>query len=532
MRRSLAFLLLAGCVASSPPPSPGLYYQPPGTPAPTTAGSPPQPNAPAPVPDAAPAPAVHGVVRHDSLGTLCDQIVAVHADGGIGQRCYYEREDACAIRQLGPDGEERGRSDLSPGSCGRWLPRSEGGGYLVSMHRDYKSFTITSLDSNGKRLATTQMTSKDSVFPDEMHLAADGGPIVAVTFREDLRFRDRKLGKTKFSTSGFVHFPPALDRLGWVKLYDTRKTWIAALLPSMGQGVDAIVNTRGPLVPGGPMNPEVNPADGSIYGGDTYGWKAERVSLDARGKQIAATELAKGATVNKATQLGDLFAMLTHKPNDYSRTILTTQRGDAERQQRELGNVSGFQASGGRTWLIECACKYVDKKYQGSWIAREIGGIGAQIVLGSYEGPRWTSVAVNDDYIAVVGTKPDPTLDMPVVVTAMAKLQGSSFDLSRLSFLDRVGGPAECQGKRTKLNQIVNAKLIAELEPQLAACGVPEKKYANISGYADGGLRTFTIDGATPEATTCARKLFEPLFTCAVGGHGLSFGLRFPPPAR
>jgi hypothetical protein len=467
---------------------------------------------------------------------MCDQIVAVHADGGIGQRCYYEREDACAIRQLGPDGEERGRSDLAPGSCGTWLPRDGGGGFLVSMHRDYKSFTITSLDDHGKRLATTQLTSKDSVFPAEMRLAADGGPIIAVTFREDLRFRDRKLGKTKFSTSGFVHFPPALDRLGWVKLYDTRKTWITALLPSTGKGVDAIVNTRGPLVPGGPMNPERNPVDGSLYGGDSYGWKAERVSLDVRGKQIAATEvgLAKGATVNKATQIGDLFAMVTNKPNDYSRNILTTQRLGAERQQQELGIISSFQASGGRTWIIECDCKHVDNKYQGTWIAREIGGAGAQIVLGAYgeELPQWTSVAVNDDHIAVVGSKRDKALDTTVMVTAVAKLQGTSLDLSRLALLDRIGGPAECQGKRTKLNQIVTPKLLAELEPQLAACGVPEKKYANVSGYADGGLRTFTIDGATPEATACARKLFEPLFTCAAGGYGMSFGLRFPPPAR
>ena len=516
--------LMAGCVASSPPAS-SVYNQ---SSTPAVGAS--SPAVPPPLAIAATSSTtINGVIRYDNLGVYCDKIVAIHPNGGVDQMCFFEREAACGIRRLGPNGEELSRSDLAPGKCGIWVPRRDGGGYLVTLEAAAKSVAVTSIDEQGKRVAATQLASKQRIYPEDALLAADGGVVLSLQFEADMRYGSRQLAKSKYSTWAVVHFPATLNRLGWVKLFDSRRTQITALMPGLRDNVDAVVNTRGPLVPGAPMHPKVNPEDGSIYGGDTYGWKAARVTLDASGKQVAAADLGLAADtmVSAAAQRDDMFAMVSASPKNDWRNTLTTQRSGQEPQQLEIPPLNEIQTVNNRTWLLTCDRNRVDTKYVGACTAREIGGANAQIQLGPYDpkGIQWHSVAVHDDHIAAIGTVRNEALKMDLMVTALAQGNGSSIDPSRLTPLDRIGG-TECGGTRLRPDEIVTKQLITQLAPQIAACGIAENSNAGIATYAAGGLRVFNVQGATPVATACVRKLFEGLFTCVATNYTHSFQLR------
>lgn len=521
-----ASLVLAACAPTPPPLSPGLA--PPSRPPPAPAPAPQASASPAAAPTIAP-----GTLRIDGASTDCPAIVGVEPDGSATLLCTFERENGCALRHLGPDGEQTSRSDLAPGACVKWAPRPGGGGFLVSRSDDYRSFSITSLDASGKRIASGGLSSQEEVIPLDATVAADGGVVISLEYRKDLLFAKRRLGTTKFSTSGIVKLAPALDRLAWSRLFETRRTRIAGLLPATRGGVDALVTTRGPLVPGAPVNPPVNPADGSIYGGDTYGWKAERVSLDARGAPVAriAAAVEAGRIVSDAAQVGDAIAALTIGVAPTYRMNLTVARSGAQPERSELaGGYTEFVESGGRTWLIDCDCKFDQGRQTGTWTATELGGAGMKVALGGAFGvsTRWRSIAVTADRIAAVGTTNDPVTGMPLTFAAIAKLPSGSpaLDAGRLRVSDHLALAPACRKARASLPSVVSGPAGKAFDAPLEACGVPPKATVQISTYVDGGIRSFTIGGASPEVTACARRVYEPVTACPLENTSVTFTVR------
>lgn len=531
LARTLACsLVLVGCsMSSSPPPSRGLYAPVPG---PTTASiAPSGPTAPAIAPAAT---AANGVMRIDASSTRCE-VVGVEADGGATLLCTFERGSTCALRHVGPDGGTRSQSESAPGTCLRWAPRADGGGFLATMADDARSVTLTNLDANGHRLARGALTSKDSVYVSDMRIGDDRGLIVALSFRHDLAFRGKRLGTTKFSTSGFVNLRPTLDRIAWSRMLDTRRTYITALLPPTRDGVDAVINTRGPLVEGAPVNPPINPEDGSVFGGDTYGWRAERVAFDRGGTAVARADVSPEPTntIIDATQVDTTLAVITSDPKRNNRMNLTLSR-DGERETVPLGVLPTWRLSdaAGTAWAIECDCTYDPKqgKLVGPWIAREIGGTRRTFPLrvAANAAHEWSSIAVRDDHVVAVGTGQDPTTGMPVTFTALAQMPSptAALDLSTLTLVDKTELAPACRKQRENLMSLVAPDQIAALDPQLEACGVAPMARVAIYTYSDGGLRTFTIDKATPKVVACARRVFEPLVACPLLGNNVSFAVR------
>lgn len=532
-RLALASLVLAACSPASPPLSRGLA--PPSRPAPAPTAAPPVAQANT-QPAALPEIARGGAIRVDGASTDCPAVVAVEPDGGATLLCTFERENGCALRRLGPDGEELSRSDLAPGSCVKWVPRTGGGGFLFSRPADYRAFAITSLDAGGKRIASGTMSSQEEVIPLDASVAADGGVFIALEFRKDLTFAKRRLGTTKFSTSGIVKLAPTLDRLAWSRLFETRRTRIAGLLPATRAGVDALVNTRGPLVPGGPVNPPVNPADGSIYGGDTYGWKAERVALDARGAPVArvAAAVEAGRVVSDAAQVGDAIAALTLGVAPTYHMDLTIARAGAQPERTQLARgYTDFVKAGGRTWIIDCDCKYDKGHVSGTWSAIEVGGAHRKIALGGALGlsTTWRSIAVTEDRIAAVGTTIDPVSGTPLTFAALAKIppDALTLDAGQLRVSDHLSLAPACRKPRANLANLVTGAAGKAFDAPLEACGVPAKALVQMTTYADGGIRTFQVAGASAEATACARRVYEPSTVCPVENSSVTFTVRVPP---
>lgn len=475
-----------------------------------------------------------GVIRLDGSSTTCSDVVAVAADGSASVMCTFDREDGCAIRRLGPDGEQVSRSDLAPGICADFAPREGGGGFLVTRAPNYQSITITSLDANGKRIAATSLTSKEEVWPLDASTAADGGLFVSLQFRRDLMFGTRRLGTTKYSTSGIVKLAPALGRLVWSRVFDTRRTSISALLPGTHGGVDALVNTRGPLVAGTPVNPPINPNDGSVFGGDNYGWKAERIAFDPRGKPVTRVDMTiePRHTVRDAAQIGDAVVTLTANKTKWNQTNLTVVRA-GQREQSQLGTVSyGLQDISGRTWVIDCDCTYENSKVTGTWMAHELGGAQMTIALGGAFGSSttWTSIAVTGDRIAAVGASEDPVTGTPLTFVALAKLPpgAPAVDLARLGIVDHLALAPACRHPRTQIGILVSGQAGRAFDPALEACGVAPKTRIEMATFPDGGMRTFAIKDATPEVVACARRIFEPVVACPTLGTNVSFSVRLP----
>ncbi|MDB4954201.1 MAG: hypothetical protein JWO36_1770 [Myxococcales bacterium] len=534
LTRTFTFLLfVVACSTRYSPTTRSVYYRPASETHPGVAS----PAAPATVPPQV----AQGVVRIDGSSTSCDAVVAVHADGGAAVLCTFEREGGCGIRQLGPDGEERSRSDLAPGTCSQWVTRPDGGGFLVTRATDNRSVTVMALDANGKHTAVSALTSKEDVWPYDARLAADGGLFVAVRFHKDLMFGNKRLGTTKHSVSGIVKFLPSLDRLAWSRLFETRRTEIAALLPATRDGVDALVSTRGPLVPGAPVNPPVDPATGAMFGGDTYGWQTERVSLDSRGKPVARVDMMieRNRSVMDAVQVDDAIAMLTPNLDHPNRTDLTLARADGQRERIALASVMGsrFEGINDRASVIDCDCSYAQGKQTGTWTAREVGGSRMQIglagALGS-QSPSWSSVAVLGDRVAAIGTTADPATGTPITFTALAQLPSGSpaIDLRRLSLVDHLALAPACRGARPQISAVVASDRRATFDTALEACGIAPLARIALTTYRDGGLRSFSIQGATTDMIACARRVFEPAFACPTVGNNISFAVRLPADAR
>ena len=525
-RPVLFALTLSACnMAASPPPSRNYYapVQPPPTASPTAA-------APAPAP-----PPRDGVLRLDAVSTSCSDIAAVHDDGGAGVMCTIARENACAIRQLGPDGQERGRSDLVPGQCARWVPRTEGGGVLVTHSQNYLAVTFTAIDSHGKKGASTSLTSPIGVYLFDAVPATDGGVFAAVSFNEALEYKGKKLGTTKHSTTALVRVAPSLDRLVWSRLFSTRRTSVPAMLPpSDPDRVDVVMQTRGPLVPGTPVNPPVNPNDGSIYGGDSYGWRTERITFDGRGKPGRREELGKGkyAPLTDAALIGGQLATLAYVPPDYRTRTLAFANTSGERVTQTLGGQgSKLITVGGRTWVLECACSWDSGKRTGTWYAHEVGGAGAKINLGDAGGEnptQWATVAMRDENVVAVGVTKDAVTGLSVTVTALLRAQpdAPAVDLARLERVDAIGIDPSCQSKRTDIG--VTIAKVGEYDAALEKCGVPRNARVNLGMLAEGGLHTFAVEGQSDAVSSCARAVLAPLFTCppTTGGGGTSFVVR------
>ncbi|MDQ3369982.1 MAG: hypothetical protein M3680_31575, partial [Myxococcota bacterium] len=483
-----------------------------------------------------PPPAIaRGVLRIEGQSTMCRDIITVHPDGGAAVLCSFGREDGCGIRQLGPDGEERGRSELAPGTCAQWVPHARGGGYLITHADGYRALVVTALDAAGKRGATTRLTSTSGVYASDAHVAADGGLFAALQFHGDLAYRGKRLGKSSYGVPAIVRFPAGLDRLAWSRLFDKRRTQIAALLPAaQGDGIDAVLDTRGPLVPGAPMHPKENPEDGSIYGGDTYGWRAERVAFDRRGKPGGRQELNVGPhrSVMAAAMVDGSLATLGSDPASWKRSILTLLRGagGGEREQKVIAQAATgrFAVANGRTWLIDRDWTEVGGKGVTTWHAHEVGGARRKLALPELWGTQpvsWSTLAVHEDHVVALGTTADPTTGTPVSITALATLAATApaLVLQPLALVDRLALAPGCRGVRSKLDDQVAR--VQQADGELAACGVPAQARAELTTYPEGGIARFAIKDLGADAVACARRVVEPAFACPSSG-SVSFTLR------
>ncbi|MBA3817852.1 MAG: hypothetical protein H0X17_03100 [Deltaproteobacteria bacterium] len=453
----------------------------------------------------------------------------MHADGGAAVLCTFAREEGCGIRQLGPDGEERGRSELAPGRCAQWAPHSGGGGFLITHAENYVALIVTALDASGKRGASTRLTSTTGVYASDARVAADGGLFAALEFSGDLAYRGKRLGKSIYGVPGIVRFPATLDRLTWSRMFDKRRTQIAALLPStQADGVDAVLDTRGPLVPGGPINPKENPEDGSIYGGDTYGWRAERVAFDRRGKPGQRQELHVGPkrSVMAAAIVDGALATIGSDPASWKRSILTLLRGEGQREQIVLAQLAtgDFAVANGRTWLLHRDWNEVGGgKGVTTWSAHEVGGARRQLALPEMWGTQavsWSALAVHEDRVVALGTATDPATGTPISITALARVSATApaVELQPLVQLDRLALAPACRGPRAKLGDQVAR--VHQVDGELAACGVPAKARADLTVYPEGGIARFAVKDLGVDAVACARRVVEPAFACPGDGSG------------
>jgi|GEM_PF-3116343 len=525
--RTLACTLLVACtMSSSPPPSRGLYAPPPSS-APIAEAS----RAPEPVAPIAP-PVVTGVLRIDGPSTDC-RSVSANADGGATQLCTFVRESTCGLRTLGADGEVRSTSDRAPGTCGLWVARPDGGAFLSSISDDRRTATIISLDGNGRRIARGALTSKEGVWIKALQIAKDGDVVAALSYNTDLSFRGTRLGTTKFSTSAVVKLRPTLDRLAWSRVFMSRRTYIAEVMPPANENVDVVMTTRGPLVPGTPVNPPINPENGSVYGGDSYGWKAERVVFDRKGNEASRESVEEpGSIAVDAAMLDDAIAVISE-----GKTVNLTVTRDGKHDTTPLGNVAGwrFTDTGEGVWVIQCDCVYDKAKREvvGTWIARELDGRKRSFELRGPNrgGQLWTSLVVRGDVVVATGLSVDAVTKLPTTFTAFARLPaGAALDVSALTVADKLELAPGCRRDRPRASFLtVTRDAATALEPELAACGIAPNTRIEMTTFVDGGIRTFAIEKASPKIVACARKLFEPFAACPTDASNVSFGVRLTP---
>lgn len=528
LARTLACTLLVACsMSSNPPPSRGLYAPPPSN-APVAEATP----APAPVAPITPTVAT-GVLRVDGPMIDC-RSVSANVDGGTTQLCTFVREQTCGLRTLGADGEVRSTSDRAPGSCGQWVARPDGGGFLSTLSDDSKTATILNLDANGRRIARGALTSKEGVWISHLQIAKDGDVVAALSYNTDLSFRGARLGTTKFSTSGVLKVRPTLDRLAWSRVFMSRRTYIADVMPPASESVDVVINTRGPLVAGTPINPPINPEDGSIYGGDSYGWKAERVAFGRKGNEASRESVAEpGLSAFDAVMIDDAFAVITNEKKPSNRVNLVVTR-DGKHDTTPLGMVSGwrFTDTGEGAWVIQCDCVYDDKKHQlvGSWFARELDGRKRSIELRAPSGTRqtWTSLVVRGDVVVATGPSVDAVTQLPTTFTALARLPASgALDVAALEIIDKLELAPGCHRDRPRASFVtITRDAATKLEPELAACGIAPNTRIDMTMFPAGGIRTFKIEKASPKVVACARELFEPFAACPTDGTNVSFPVR------
>jgi hypothetical protein len=302
-------------------------------------------------------------------------------------------------------------------------------------------------------------------------------------------------------------------------MFGKLRTSIPALLPATRGAIDAVLETRGPLVP-------ERPEDGSAYGGSTYGWQAERVAFDPSGTIAARQRLPfDGETrVLQAAEIDSGLAFLSAKRLDDSVTLTKLRaNGGHERIPLLKGMSALLRYAAGGTWVIECDCTWVHTALSGTWRARKLDGAGMQIALTGRLGPlgaqlpHWMSIFVRGDRAAAVGVATDPATGNRTSFTVLARLSSvsPSIDLGRLRHLHRRGLARECHGMPRKRRDI-ESELWARHDAELEACGVPPRSVIHAEVYKDGGLRDFRVNGATAEVTTCARRVLEAVFACPI----------------
>jgi hypothetical protein len=549
----LSCSLLACSMSTSPPASPGLY-------GPARQAYAPQPAAavaPPPSNVATETPVASGALRIDGGSTTCSEIVSVAPDGGASLLCDLARESACVVRRIAANGLLIGDSDRVPGGCMKAAARADGGVYVATVTNEYRTINVVRLDANGRRVAKSAFTSGEFMTIGHLRTADDGALIASLKFSKDVAFRGKRFGKTKFSTSAIAKLPPKLDRLVWANVLDTRTTWISALLPATRDGVDALINTKGPLVEGAPVNPEPDPATG-MFGGNTYGWKAERVAFDRKGSPAVRTEVAKPKDlVTSAAQIGDTLAVLVPDQEKPMRTDLTLLRDGGEPSHTPLGYVATDKLSdaSGAPWFIECGdCKYDEKvrRLVGNWRARDTAGHAFTLAVPDAMKVQWSAIAARDDHAVLLGRGIDPATRTPITVTALAVLDARSgqLDISRLQPANHLKLAPGCTAVQP-FNAMLAPDKLGELDTALASCGVAANSRVSLTTYADGGLHTFSLaspaapksrkarktnlvsfENAPAKVTSCARRVFEPVLACPLENNNVSFSVRLVKQAR
>jgi hypothetical protein len=496
----LSITLIAGC--SSPPAPIGPMPRPAPVPIATAPVAEPPPAAPPP-------PAVaSGVVRTEGQSTSCERVVSITPDGGAELLCTFGREDGCGIREIGPDGEERKRSQLAPGECEQWVPRAEGGGVLVT--RRAKELVVTAIDVNGKRGASNRLVSKrGSIYGTAATATPDGGVAIALVYYGDIGHGGRQLGKSDYGVAGIVKFTRALERMAWARLFGTRRTDIATLLPTSA-GVDAVIETRGPLVAGAPVNPE--PDANGMFGGNTYGWRAEQVAFDGKGEARTRQELAVGPerSISGATVVAGRLATKTWSQE----ATVIAFRGEPSTELLRLDSqqrVSRFETFDNRTWVTTTRWIKDGDKHKPVSKAYEIGGQAGTIELAGQGNGTWLSLVTRGDRVVALGVTTDPATQVPVSFVALARLDAPSIDLARLAPVDKLQLAAGCRGL-TKPDDLL--KQASEQGDALAACGLTDQDRVRFTTFPDGGLRTLEVEKAKPAITACARKVLDPVFAC------------------
>lgn len=514
-RHVLVSLALVGC-SHSPPATPALYGPPP-TSAPAAAASAPE--------------AAVGVLRIDGASTQCRQLVSVEPDGGVTAMCMFTREEACAIRTLGPDGEERGRSELVPGECVAWAPHA-GGGYLITSRRATRDeLSIAALDRAGKRTASTTL-SAGTLYVWDARATAGGDLVAAFGVSGELQLRGKRLAKADRTVAGLVRLPPALDHAVWSQLFTTRTTEVRAVLPDRGADFAAVIATRGPLVPDGPVLPE---DDTTIYGGQTYGWRTEHVTFDARNQVMGRRELSTGAQPPVMRAVATDAGLATLEGSGGKRRVrLYGERGASDLFSTDATTI---YAVNGRAWAVDCPADLASRV---GCLAREIGGARTEITLlqhlrGASQGaPRkfeWEQIAALGDRVVGVGFGESPEDGTLASLTTLARAAGGRVDPVLLSAVDRVTHAPGCTGpwdlgpadagnpadRDADLARVVEAQRAA-----IAACGVPAASKGRLRLHPDGGIRALwahtTTGGKYKPLSTkvgaCVRAVLEPALRC------------------
>lgn len=509
MLRLAALLSITSC---SSPPAP-IGPMPPPRPAPVANAPVAEPPAPPPPPAVA-----TGIVRIDGQSTTCERVIAVTPDGGATLLCSFAREDGCGLREIGPDGEERRRTELAPGTCESWVPRDGGGGVLVTRDANARKLVVTAIDASGKRGASTQLVSSHgSIYGTDAMATPDGGVAVALKYYGDIAHGGRRLGKSDHGVAGIVKFARSLERMSWARLFDTRRTDITSLLPS-GRGVDVVMETRGPLVPGAPVNP--TPDENGMFGGNTYGWRAEQVAYDVKGKEQGRQELAVGPA-RSISDAAMIAGRLVTRTWSEAANVVAFRGEPATELWRVDSNmrVSRFATFDSRTWVLATRWNQVGKDYVPVSKAQEIGGQGAAIELAGEGNVTWTSLATRGDRVVVVGVMDDPATKIPVSFTVLARLDAPSIDLGRLARVDKLQLAPGCTGLASAHEMLKQANARADA---LEACGVTDKDRIRFTTFLDGGLRMLEVEKAKPAITACVRDVLAPVFACP-GHRGETF---------
>jgi hypothetical protein len=495
---------------------------------------------------AAPSTNPRGVVRIDGVSHRCEQIVDVAADGNATLLCT-SRELVCTVRTYGPDGEERTRTDGVPGLCARYIPRPAGGGYLITHASGHVRVAVTTLDPAGRAGRSLGLDSKEWVHLDDARLSEDDGLFLSITFRDDLMFEQRRLGRAGYFLGAVVRLPPSLDDVSWARVMLAKETGVVGLLPptASGGGVDAIVNFRGTLRAAGRT---------PLVGAGTYGWGTARVTLDAKGTAIAQsdTTIESGFAVSAAGALPDgrtaIITPVATTPAFANLTIVDAA-GVRSATVRQGVLAQYLHSAGDRTWLVAWDRPTYDRARPGPWIARTIDDTATRRELDvtgfpDIPTPTYLDLASRGDRFALLGVSEDPRTRTPVTFLALGSLaaNGAALELGALRLVDHLEFAPGCGGPERKLIESVR-DLQSKHRDAFARCGVVPGGYGTITLWPDGGLSTFeyqhpsapikrglpTTFVANPAVEACARAVLEPDLRCPfIGGGNVSMPLIVP----